>query len=92
MEFGKLCDCQNIVERMQTFKNNTQHLRLECADCGKFLGFKQQPIDPQQYIIHFGKYKGKKLSDCPDDYLEWLRLQSWIKDNLKFALDELINV
>ena len=87
MEFGKLCECTNIVESIQTFKNGTKHLRLECKDCSKFLGFKQQPIDPEVYVLHFGKHKGKTLVECPVDYREWLRQQPWIKDNLKYALD-----
>lgn len=28
-------------------------------------------------IMPFGKYKGKKLREIPDDYWLWFRKQSW---------------
>ena len=29
--------------------------------------------DAEKYVISFGKHKGKKLNEVPEDYLEWLR-------------------
>lgn len=29
--------------------------------------------DAEKYVINFGKHKGKKLNEVPEDYLEWLR-------------------
>lgn len=29
--------------------------------------------DAEEYTISFGKHKGKKLKEVPEDYLEWLR-------------------
>jgi uncharacterized protein (DUF3820 family) len=43
--------------------------------------------------LPFGKYKGKKIEDIhkiDSKYLVWLRRQSFLKDNLKEALDEVL--
>jgi len=32
-------------------------------------------------LMYFGKYNGEKLKKVPDEYLEWLLDQSWIKDH-----------
>ena len=29
--------------------------------------------DAEKYVLNFGKHKGKKLNEVPEDYLEWLR-------------------
>lgn len=36
--------------------------------------------------LAFGKYKGKKLSDVPNNYKAWLSEQDWIDDSTKLAL------
>lgn len=34
-------------------------------------------------IISFGKYKGRAISECPVDYLDWLIGQDWLFEDLK---------
>lgn len=38
-------------------------------------------------ILAFGKYKGQLLEDVPDNYLEWLDEQEWVKGLTRQALD-----
>jgi uncharacterized protein (DUF3820 family) len=78
------------VEKLQIFKNGTKHLRLECGECGKFLGYKQQPLNNNS-ILHFGKYKGSSIKEIPRSYLEWLTQSDWIKNNLKEAIIKYLN-
>jgi uncharacterized protein (DUF3820 family) len=39
--------------------------------------------DENDPIIPFGKHKGKRASDCPVSYLDWLIGQDWLKPELK---------
>ena len=37
--------------------------------------------------IPFGKeHRGKRLADCPVEYLDWLIGQDWLFDDLKFKI------
>jgi len=81
------CDNQKIIKKIQTFKNGTNHLRTECENCKKFLGYKQQPIS-DDYTFPFGKYMGKKISEVEPNYLLWLLAQDWVKNNLKQKIHE----
>jgi uncharacterized protein (DUF3820 family) len=85
-----MCDCKNIKEEYQTFKNGTRHLRQTCRDCGKFLGFKQQDL-PANFIMPFGKHKGENIDDLKHDYLKWLHDQEWVKDNMKSRIDQILS-
>lgn len=84
------CDCNNFKTEEQIFKNGIKHIRKSCLDCNKFLGYVPQKIDINTYTLHFGKYKGYKLSDLPKSYIMWLYEQDWIKLNLKNALNSLM--
>jgi Putative quorum-sensing-regulated virulence factor len=39
----------------------------------KITDFKQSQRDPGDYRLTFGKYRGRRLSETPTDYLIWLR-------------------
>lgn len=32
-------------------------------------------------LMYFGKHKGTKLANLPDDYCSWLLKQDWIKNH-----------
>ena len=32
-------------------------------------------------LMYFGKHKGEKLANLPDDYCRWLLNQDWIKEH-----------
>lgn len=40
----------------------------------------------QQYMM-FGKHKGKKFSEIPEDYLKWLMNQDFLKDAVRDAVE-----
>ena len=84
------CNCSEAekIEKIQTFKNGTKHLRQECKECGKFLGYKQQEVS-LDYVLPYGKFKGSKLEDIPIDYLRWLYNDAGTKENLKEAIFKL---
>jgi uncharacterized protein (DUF3820 family) len=35
----------------------------------------------------FGKYKGKRFADIPEDYLRWVLRASYLEDGLRQAID-----
>ena len=45
--------------------------------------------DPADIVLHFGKHKGKKLGDVPEDYIQWLADKAndqWMRDAAKELL------
>lgn len=44
----------HLRRSVQTFKNNTQHLRVDCDRCGVFVGYdKQGPSSFKEEMFHF---------------------------------------
>ena len=52
---------------------------------------KQETIETieqaKEYVLNFGKHKGKKLSEVPEDYLAWLYNADKIDESIKKAID-----
>ena len=89
-EYCKRCNTNTPVEeKIQTFKNGIDHLRVSCIECNSFIRYKQQQLKTK-YVFPFGKHKGKTLEEAPVNYLYWLLDQDWVKDNLKTAIDDII--
>ena len=73
-------DLQLVVEQIRTFSKSVSREIKESESA---------PVDS----LPFGKYKGKKIADVSKfdkPYLVWLRRQSFLKENLKEALDEVL--
>jgi len=48
---------------------------------------------PGDYVLRLGKFKGAKLRDIGDlTYLDWLLGQNWIREDLKKALQQWLNI
>ncbi|WP_434642705.1 DUF3820 family protein [Thermoanaerobacterium thermosaccharolyticum] len=47
-------------------------------------------VPPEEIILGFGKYKGKKLGELPDDYLDWLTRNA-NDENMRKAAMEVLN-
>lgn len=43
--------------------------------------------DAKEYVLNFGKHKGKKLSEVPEDYLAWLYNADKTDESIKKAID-----
>ncbi len=41
--------------------------------------------------LHFGKYKGRKVSECPVEYLDWLLDQEWLFEDLKEDIEQYLD-
>lgn len=65
--------------------NGTKHLRVECADCGKFLGYKRQNIIARNFLMPFGKYKDKTVGWIFENDLNYF---NWAKDKLRGAVQD----
>jgi len=42
---------------------------------------KEKFILTDNSLMYFGKHKGTKLANLPDDYCRWLLKQDWIKSH-----------
>ena len=38
--------------------------------------------------LTFGKHKGKTVSECPIDYLDWLLGQDWLFDDMRSDIEQ----
>ena len=49
--------------------------------------------DAEKYVLNFGKHKGKKLNEVPEDYLEWLvdneKTEAYLKKCCKYFVKPL---
>lgn len=73
------CDSPDLFTRPKS-----PHLGLYCRDCGKWIKWVSQnnPIA----IMPFGKYKGTKIEELPQDYLNWILENIHLNPNLHAVL------
>ncbi len=45
----------------------------------------------KDYVLVFGKHKGKKLDGVPLLYLDWLVGQDWLREETKEAINEYLS-
>lgn len=77
MEIKIPCNrCNKEIEPIteeKTFANGTKHIGATCPLCKRFI--KWLPQEPNNDMLYFGKYKGKRMSEVvifDPDYLHWL--------------------
>lgn len=71
----KQCGSVNLNESEKIFSNGTKHLELRCQDCNAHNGFKAQNINPHEFEMPFGKYKGYTLGNIvamDREYVNWM--------------------
>lgn len=82
MERCVYCGSHTLKTETATFKNGTEHVRLSCGDCTRFLKWAPQEKEYSElknFILPFGKYRGKTLGQVDEadfEYLEWLGANS----------------
>ena len=83
--------CQNCgcIELEIKFLESNKAIQMRCSACGKFFG-NYKYAKAETYIMPFGKHKGEKLTELPNDYLEWLYYKSDISGNLYDAVEEIL--
>ena len=63
------CCSGNTIERPKG-----PHQGLYCSDCGKWLKWIPKKVSWKEFVMPFGKHKGKtllKISEIDDTYLPW---------------------
>ena len=71
--YKKCIFCKKEVEwktAERIFANGTRHIQGTCFECGYTKLLPQEKI-PEECIFHFGKHKGKNITEVPTDYLLW---------------------
>ncbi len=65
------------------------HMKAVCSKCGAYIKFVS--VTPKDEIkIHFGRYKGRLMSDIAkedSEYLRWVYEQAWSNKKLKEDID-----
>lgn len=94
IDICKHCSSKNIKETERLFADNTKHIELKCADCDKFLQWKNYvPLEEKRFF--FGKYRGKKFIDVAMNdlnYCEWVAKNGMIKGINLILLLEAIEI
>lgn len=96
IKFCPRCDKNVCTLYCETTFLGSNWANYWCEFCYKYLGggklktwrkelsgfMPEIPIDQPlgDDVMPFGKYKGKKLDEVPDNYLDWLAGQDWVKD------------
>jgi hypothetical protein len=68
----------------KTEKSNI-HIKASCFECGSFIKFLPKNSDDEDFILYFGKYKGRSVKSMVGSnveefqYLKWLLNQDYIK-------------
>ncbi|OFW47573.1 MAG: hypothetical protein A2163_00695 [Actinobacteria bacterium RBG_13_35_12] len=77
----KRCGSVDLAEKKVIFKNNTEHLEIRCNACKKVQGYKKQTSgDDDNFIMPFGKYRGKTIKEIIALDIGYAR---WGIENLK---------
>ena len=91
----KRCNSTNNKQVAQTFVNGTEHVRLECGDCGGFITYVTRPRSKEELMnfkFNYGKHNGETLQYVlknDPDYITWLKGNEQ-KGVLKQALEQLV--
>lgn len=85
--------CPKCSSLIYVVVENGPHHEAKCADCDTHIKFVAKPLTASacaNYEFPFGKWKGVKLSDIPEDYLQWaqhtMAMPNKIKEKIKFHL------
>ncbi len=78
-------------------KNKVQQLIFSEVIFQKFADMEIQPnhkalLDLSHAKMHFGKYKGRYLSELPEFYLVWFRQQGFPKGKLGSQLEQVFEL
>ena len=65
------------------------YLRWEKLKVADFI-YKNRTAKPLDYLMNFGQYKGKFITELPPDYLNWLVKESFIKGGFLNSVLEII--
>jgi len=71
MYFYKKVEFKNGITQIGVYDKNDKWIKWKAQD------------EPK---IYFGIHKGKYLDELPNEYVEWLLEQPWIRNNLRNKL------
>lgn len=88
-----ICEHLETLERPRTFINDSKHMEILCATCGKHIRYVTQK-NLGDIVLYFGKYKGRLLTEViafDRSYAKWLfekrLLNAWQTKALEDALN-----
>lgn len=85
-QYGKICQsCGSEFQVFAVIRIGKKPLIL-CEVCNqKYRDNRERTRKRlcEQKLIPFGKFKGRLVSECPIDYLRWLRNEKWLEEWLR---------
>jgi len=76
--------CKELMHDYTTIRTGP-HLKASCNQCGRFLKFIKSKTNAE-FLMPFGKYKGKSISEIIEkhpEYVRWLMQQKEFSVNIK---------
>ncbi len=84
---------ENLIEVYNFFGNKEKTIFCEHCEYYYYKDFvpKRQKTEREMKEIYdrfgegimlFGKYKGMKFNEIPNEYYSWLKLQKWVRDDI----------
>lgn len=65
-----------------------EHFIVLCEPCKVKRKESDIEAEPDDWIISFGQYKGRRISEIPISYLDWLIGQHWLRPGLKKKVEK----
>jgi len=80
--------CLNCkTDSLPVLSRNGPHIMATCSECGRYIKFLAQKKDGD-FVMPFGKHKGKKLEDIDAGYLQILHDHVRISGRIKGLIEE----
>ena len=82
------CGSQQDLEACQVRKAthgriNPEDFVVRCEVCKTRRLDPKGRLDRDDWYIPFGQWKDHRISECPTEYLNWLRKQDWLREPLR---------
>ena len=63
-----------------------------CEPCKVKRREEDMKADQGDWVMPLGKYKNRRISECPVGYLDWLIGEEWLREGLKHKIEEYLEV
>ena len=83
------CDYFGVPD--YTLLESNKAMQMRCAECGKFLG-NCKYSKPEDFVMPYGAHKGKKLIDCPEEYLKFLFYKTDLTNNISEKIEAVLRM
>lgn len=77
-----------VTESLDSFGKPRR--KAECGYCGTYIKFLPVVENSKEFIMPFGKHRGKALGDIDEDYLVWMLDNMKLRENMKKHVENVL--